>query len=119
MNELDMAVVAARCYRSKALFGMSFKKTKEEEWHLYWAFLLKETSAQREGYDRTQISGQLITDPQYPGCPHCSSKPYYRCGTCGRVSCWDGIIRTVTCPWCGAVGPLSGTLTSLDAGQDT
>jgi hypothetical protein len=58
-----------------------------------WAFALKESAAKREGYDRSEIRGTIQLDLSYAGCPHCAKSAVVRCGSCGKVSCWNGETR--------------------------
>jgi hypothetical protein len=78
---------------------------------------VKEATCRREGYDRGEITGEFAVDPAFPGCPHCRSKSFCRCG-CGKVGCWNGEVVTFTCPWCGASGRLGGTVDRLEADAD-
>lgn len=112
-------IVLARCSRRAegAAFGMRFEEKQRGYWEADWAFAIKETSAKREGYDRGKISGHFLFATAYPGCPHCGTKCIFQCG-CGKVGCWDGESKTVTCPWCKCRTELRGDIESLDAGGD-
>jgi hypothetical protein len=83
-----------------------------------WAFALSERAAKREGYDRSEISGAIELALAYPGCPHCAKSKVVCCGTCGKVSCWDGEAQVVTCPWCGNRAEIAGTITKLTTRND-
>ena len=115
--ERDVVIVMAKCTASAALFGMRLERKEGSQWALTWAFPMKEGKAKREGFDQSKVKGSFVLDATYPGCPHCGSKSFYRCG-CGKVGCWDGVTRTVKCHWCKEEGELSGELDSLDAGGD-
>ena len=116
--ERNGVIVLARCYKSKMGFGMRFERFKPLEWTATWAFAVQDAAAKREGYDRTKITGAFLFDPAFPGCPHCRVKSFWLCENCQKVACCDGETRSVTCPWCGAKGELSGTVEQLDAGDD-
>lgn len=113
----DIVIVTGRCARAKQGFGIRFEGKGRSQWAATWAFPIKEAAARREGYDKTRIDGEFVTDPGFPGCPHCKANAFFLCG-CGKLACWDGETRTVTCPWCNQRGELSGTITSLTAGGD-
>lgn len=115
--EPEVVIVLARCSVDRQGFGMRYARLDSRVWSLTWAFAIKERVASREGYDRTTIRGEFVTSSEYPGCPHCGRGAFFRCG-CGRVACWDGESRSVTCPWCGSTGELSGVLSSLEGGGD-
>ena len=95
----EAVVLLAKCCAHQRTYGITAEKTAQEEWCMVWAFPLKESTARREGYDKTSIRGQLYTGPEYPGCPYCAAQHIVIC-KCGRVGCDDG--GTVyKCPWCG------------------
>jgi transcription elongation factor Elf1 len=114
----NITIVVARCSRNSGGFGIRFERSGETRWYATWAFALKETAAKREGYDRSEISGVIQLYPSYPGCPHCANSQIVRCGHCGKVSCWDGETRLVTCPWCGNRAEIAGAITSLTSRND-
>ncbi len=119
MNQLlNVVIVLARCSRSRQPFGMRFEEKGRGSWVVDWAFALPEATARKEGYDRNTITGSFALDPKYPGCPGCGCKGWFLCGSCGKVACWNGEQRVVTCPWCSASGELSGTVSSLASGSD-
>lgn len=119
MPELpNVVIVLARCARSAGLFGMRFEEKMKRQWLADWAFAIKERTARREGYDRAQITGYISLAPDYPGCPYCGAKSFFKCGTCEHVVCWDGDSRKVTCSWCGSTGVLGGSLESLSVETD-
>jgi hypothetical protein len=86
---------------------------------------MKDKTAAREGYDRSEVSGGFTAAPEFPGCPHCKAVGLFVC-TCGKVGCLavahgggrsaDG--QTVVCPWCGARGTLGGPVERLNASGD-
>jgi len=113
----NIVIAIGRCSRSKQGLGIRFERRGEDQWQATWSFAIKETIAKREGYAKTQMTGSFSVAESFPGCPHCSAPSFYRCG-CGKLACWNGESRTVTCPWCGQTGELSGAITSLDGGTD-
>lgn len=115
--ERNIVIVMSRCSRSKGGFGIRLEHQSSNQWLATWAFAIKEGIAKKEGYDKSPISGSFALQATYPGCPHCQATGFFKC-SCGRVACWNQESRTVTCPWCGQSGELSGELTSLDAGTD-
>jgi hypothetical protein len=114
---LNVVIVLARCAHSREPFGIRMEEKSRGQWTADWAFSMEEGTAKREGYDRTAISGVFSTADTYPGCPTCRSRRFFKCG-CGKVCCWDGERRTVTCSWCGTTGILSGSIDRLNAGGD-
>ncbi len=101
MNEAT--VVMAKCARSKECFGVRTEK-KEGAWHQTWAFKLNLQVASREGYAEQSVSGKVLIDPEYPGCPYCGEKGWFSCGKCGKLTCHNGSESSVTCTWCGNTG---------------
>jgi hypothetical protein len=110
-------IVMGRCRHHRQGFGLRFEEQGRGQWLADWAFVIKEKSAQREGYDRSEITGSFGFAQAYPGCPHCRAQAAFKCG-CGKVSCWDGEGSTVICPWCGASGHIGGTAETLGTGSD-
>ena len=118
MNELlNVVIVMSRCSSTKQAFGIRFEEKSQGRWIADWAFVIKEASAKKEGYDRSEIRGTFGFDRAYPGCPHCHSVSIFKCG-CDKVACCDTEQRAVTCPWCGSTGELSGQVEKLHAGGD-
>ncbi len=113
----NVVVILARCGQSREPFGVRFEEKSRGQWVGDWAFALEEGAARREGYDRGVVTGTFSFAEDYPGCPTCHARSCVKC-SCGKVSCWDGVQRTVTCPWCGQTGMLSGTIDRLNAGGD-
>lgn len=102
----EAVVLLAKCGAHQRTYGITAEKTPQEEWRMVWAFPLKESTARREGYDKTFIRGQIYTGSEYPGCPYCAARIIRICN-CGHVFCKDG--GTVSkCPWCG------GTFSSFE-----
>jgi hypothetical protein len=114
----NIVIVCARCGHTADGFGIRFERSGETRWSATWAFPLKENAARREGYDRSEISGTIQLDPAYPGCPHCGDATIVRCGSCGKVSCWNGEARVVTCARCKSRAELAGAITSLASTND-
>ena len=110
-------IVTARCSRSREWWGIRMEQQGEGRWVATWSFALKERTAKREGYDRTQLSGEFLLAPEFPGCAHCKGERVVKCA-CGGVGCHNGEGTTFTCPWCEKKGKLEGTINSLAAGGD-
>jgi len=111
----NVVVAMALCNRQKAPFGIRFEEKASAQWFADWAFELKQGLGQREGYDQTQITGQIVIEhPAYPGCPHCKAGNLFKCG-CEALSCWPGEQRNVTCPSCGNTSKIEGTINSLSS----
>ena len=119
MQEIARVVVAlARCRSSKNTFGIRVEEKSKAQWIADWAFSISENKALKEGYDRTEIRGSFAIDAdRYPGCPHCHASAFFKCG-CGKLACWDGENRQLTCPWCGTKGEIKGLIESLNIGND-
>lgn len=114
----DVVIVMARCSHEKIGFGIRFEKKEQNAWFADWTFAIKESNARKERYDKNIISGSIILDPHYPGCPYCKSMNIVSCGRCNKVSCYDGKQKTVVCPWCNNESKIEGLITHLDANKD-
>ena len=107
----EASVILAKCASDK-LYGIRIEK-RDNDWVRTWAFKIKEEMAEKEGFDKINFTGNFYTDEEYPGCPYCGAKKCFVCGSCGKVSCYDGSDKVV-CNWCGA----SGTAASDDGKMD-
>lgn len=96
-------VVLARCGCSGQPFGITMEKKTDGAWHCLWAFKISESAAGVEGYSSEPVSGRIVTDVEFPGCPHCGATGWFSC-ECGRLTCHTGETALVTCGWCGARG---------------
>ena len=101
----EASVILAKCASDK-LYGIRIEK-RDNDWVRTWAFKIK------EDFDKINFTGSFYTDEEYPGCPYCGAKKCFVCGSCGKVSCYDGSDKVV-CNWCGA----SGTAASDDGKMD-
>ena len=118
MSELpNVVVVMARCNRSRQSFGIRLEEKARGRWIANWAFAIREETAAKEGYGQSEITGVFGFDSAYPGCPHCHAPSIFQC-VCGKVACWDGESRVVTCPWCGTTVELREPIESLTVGGD-
>lgn len=115
-KKVEVAIVVARCTSTKAEFGIRFERLKKR-WVADWSFFLRPGTATREGYEETRLNGQFEFAKSYPGCPGCENGSIFLC-SCGRVGCWNGRSRTVTCPWCEHQVKLESEIKDLLAGQD-
>lgn len=114
----NVVVLVSRCSAGKRLFGIRMEERGTRRWIVTWAFPVKESTATREGYDRTEIRGSFDFDEHYPGCPGCSARGLVLCDQCGKLGCWDTRTTHFRCPWCGSQGRVEGQVTKLKAGMD-
>ncbi len=117
MVETSVAIAVARCTHSRSQFGVRIELKAPRTWVADWAFVLNESAAHKEGYNRTRIEGRFCIDDVYPGCPFCSAHALVLCD-CGRVSCLSRESAVVTCPWCGKQGQVGGQPSSLGVAND-
>lgn len=119
MNDRPNAqVLVVKCAKNKKMFGMRLEEVQHRQWAINWAFPLSEKRASAEKFDRTKIEGSFNFTNEYPGCPYCGNTGVISCGSCGKLSCWDGKNNTATCGNCGKTMQISGTITEIDADGD-
>jgi hypothetical protein len=100
------------------LFGIRFEKMETNNWKYTWAFPIKESTARREGYEGTTITGNVEPAPGFPGCPYCRSNYFVVC-QCGKLSCNTSNVGRFTCGWCGLTGELTaGIGEGIKTGKD-
>ncbi len=96
-------VVMATCQQTKLPYGITARKI-ERDYEFYWAFKITPSSAKREGFDKTKVTGNIYMSNDYPGCPHCGATSWFQCGRCGRFVCMHPEQQRVKCPECGNEG---------------
>ena len=101
---MEATVILAKCKQGQ-IYGIRVQKMEDNDWWRTWSFPIKELQAAREGYDTTNIHGNLYATPEYPGCPYCESKTFVRCD-CGKITCWGGELF-MSCSWCGKSGTVA------------
>ena len=106
MRRNNVVIVPAKCQHTGKLYGIRAEK-KNDGWHLNWAFELPEDEAARENFGEDAISGRIVIDAEYPGCPYCGGKGFVHCGKCGKLSCWDEEELTFSCHYCGNSGTIN------------
>ena len=105
-GEPEARIAMCKCKEVKGhTFGVRFQRDGAT-WRYTWAFKMNENSAKREGYNDTQIMGNIFPDEEYPGCPYCSAKYFVICGACQHLNCNTSIGNLFTCEWCGNTGTL-------------
>ncbi len=102
--------ILAMCDKYKRPYGITVDKVRNGQYKFVWAFNISADKAHREGFDAKKVTGSIVLDDEYPGCPHCKSKQFIVCGNCGTVFCYHGA-RTVTCPHCH----MSGQVTAAES----
>lgn len=106
MSEFKEAVIVlAKCGESHKTYGMRVEKHGKDNWLVTWAFPIKESSAKREGYDKTTVKGNIQFADDYPGCPFCGGTQLTVC-SCGHLSCTIVKNGVFTCEWCGTQGQI-------------
>jgi len=118
IEKQEAVVVLAKCSETHKTFGIRAEKKAANIWEFTWAFPIKESSAKREGYDHSFVSGNITFSEEYPGCPYCGGRDYTLC-SCGHLSCT--VIRNglFTCEWCSnksAITAYNGE--AISAGTD-
>lgn len=100
----EARIAMCRCKEARGkIFGVRFQKDNKG-WKYNWAFKIKESSAKREGYDNTEITGGVFSDEEYPGCPYCGEEYFTICGACHHLNCRTDTGKMFTCEWCGNTG---------------
>lgn len=108
MRKNNAVIVPAKCQRTGKMYGMR-AEAQADGWHLTWAFELPEDVASREHFGESKISGRIMIDAEYPGCPYCGGRGFVHCGQCGKLSCWDESDMKFKCHHCGYSGMIGGS----------
>lgn len=105
LSNQAFAVMAA-CERSKETFGITVDSCGNNSYRFIWSFKIRKEIAKQEGYDSTNVTGNIENDEEFPGCPYCKAKLMWLCGTCKKWNCWHEQ-NHVTCAHCGTSGECS------------
>ena len=117
-EENEAVVVLSKCAEVHKTYGIRTEKAGPNHWKFTWAFPIKESSAKREGYDKTSISGNIEVGSEYPGCPYCGQRKFTLCD-CGHLNCTILKNGIFTCEWCGTQGTIGDyTGGAIKAGSD-
>lgn len=101
---MEAKVILMKCNECDKIYGVRIEKYRDD-WYRTWAFPLDSKRASHEGYDKNKITGNLYPTDDYPGCPYCGAVRFLKCGTCGKLSCWNGQEK-IKCPWCETKGKI-------------
>lgn len=105
-GEPEARIAMCKCKEAKGrTYGVRFQRDGFG-WKYTWAFKMNESSAKREGYNDTQIMGNIEPEEEYPGCPYCKTKYFVVCGSCQHLNCNISLGTVFTCEWCGHTGVL-------------
>lgn len=118
MSMLNVVVKVSRCSTNRQPFGVRLEEAGRNNWEVTWAFPVKESTAGKEGYDRSEIKGSFRVIDAYPGCPSCSAQALVLCANCGKLGCWNPRNQMYRCPWCQSSGLVQGEISSMRADQD-
>lgn len=117
MKKNNVQSLLCKCTRNSKLFSIRIEN-KEGSWEMTWAFKIEEKSAKSDKYNKITIRGSIGAGSSYPGCPYCGTKDLFKCGKCGKLTCWNGQDAQVTCQHCNVVGKLEGTIQELFVNED-
>lgn len=114
--------VLTRCGQTQKLFQIVFEEQSRGQWVALRVLVPRvEPKLGATGgkaaigtHAAPALSGSFSTGPQYPGCPHCHNRNFWRCGTCTELNCYDGHSSHVTCAWCGLMGSITGSISALN-----
>lgn len=119
MSEITEAVIVlCKCGKQHKTYGIRSERVAANFWSCTWAFPIKESSAKREGYDKSSIRGNISFTNEFPGCPYCGGRNWTVC-SCGHLSCTIVEHGVFTCEWCGTKGTIGEyTGEAITAGMD-
>lgn len=97
---MEASVIIIKCPQHKRAFGARVQRMNDGDWWRTWAFPIDLKLATGEGYTNNMVRGSLCTTSEYPGCPHCKTHGFVQCGSCQKLSCYNGE-SALQCQWCG------------------
>ena len=108
--------IMAVCEKTKEHFGITVDP-RNGCYAFTWAFKIKKEQAKKEGYEQANVTGKVMYDKDFNGCPYCGSKKFYICNRCGKVVCYHDQ-EVVTCPNCGSSSSLQAAENVNLSGSD-
>lgn len=96
----EALVVIGYCHHTRKMFGIRTERLDSRRWVQDWAFPIEPSVASAERFDRNRISGEIIIDSSYPGCPYCGATGWFKCDKCGSLVCHEDEDKAI-CPKCG------------------
>lgn len=117
-QKINAQVILCKCSSTHGIYAMRAEESSKSKWKINWAFAITEKRAQSEKYNSSQISGSFDLVDKFPGCPYCGNMSFFSCGTCGKLTCWNGVTKTVKCAHCGKVSYIEVTISELSTGSN-
>lgn len=96
-------LVTAQCRRTKQYFTVHIAERGHGRWIVSGASTVPNDAGPHMNDGQVTLTGDLGFDAAYPRCPYCQAAQVCQCG-CGKIACWDGTRRAITCPWCCVIG---------------
>lgn len=115
---INAHIILCKCAKVHKFYAMRTEEAPDDKWNINWAFALSDKIIKAEKYEETTIKGYFNLTKDYPGCPYCGNKNFFSCGICKKLTCWDGITKTVECAHCGKISEINGTISKLNTGED-
>ena len=104
----EVRFVPAMCLVKREAFFMKLVAT-DDAWILEDAFIDGSPADVSSNYESTLFSLGKRFDASKFVCPLCVAKSFTQCGSCNRLTCWDG--REITeCAYCGISGKPFGRM---------
>lgn len=117
-QKINAQIILCKCSKAQGIYAMRAEEALKNKWKINWAFAITAKRAQSEKYNSSQINGSFDLADEFPGCPFCGNMSFFSCGTCGKLTCWDGVTKTVKCAHCGKVSDIEGTIATISTGED-
>jgi hypothetical protein len=102
------------CRTKSSRFLMQANKIGDQ-WHIVSASNFEAEIGVSKSFDKREIAidGNQVFLCDTFRCPSCKNPGILSCGACGKIACWDGESKTVTCPNCNHEGAVSGRIKTL------
>jgi hypothetical protein len=104
----EVRFVPAKCMIKRGAFLIKLMVT-DESWIIEDAFLDGSAVGMSSEYETTLFSLGKQFDASKFTCPLCNAKTFTQCGSCDRLTCWDGR-EVAECAYCGISGKPSGRM---------
>ncbi|MDO4318733.1 MAG: hypothetical protein Q4C48_11100 [Lachnospiraceae bacterium] len=100
----------AQCGTAKQTFYPRFDLGADDSWVLTYGVKELPTGQQVSSAENSRLElSKMRNGPQYK-CPWCGNKELAWCGSCGKMTCYNGVDRHSVCSYCGERGRIKGGL---------
>lgn len=108
----NLFFLEVKCSKTRNTFYAIFDYAADDIWALTYGVKNLPTGEKVSSGSSQQDISNMRTGPQYK-CPYCGSTSFVKCGSCGKLTCYDGSGH-FDCAHCPNSGTVSGHIEKID-----